>query len=169
MDGSFGDRVYDTYQCFVGRIVMQEIIIQLLSALIGSFGFAYLFNSGKKNLIPATFGGLLAWAVYLLFSHMKLGIFLSTVISAVICQIYSEFFARLLKSPTTVYYIPSIVPLVPGGALYYMLYYAAQNDWNNFLIYGSNTLQVAFGIAVGASFVSALMLLLPIKKRIKNN
>ena len=146
---------------------MKAIIIQLISALIGSLGFAYLFNSGKKNLIPATFGGLLAWAVYLVFSYLNFGMFLSTVISAVICQIYSEFFARLLKSPTTVYYIPSIVPLVPGGALYYTLYYAAQNDWNNFLIYGSNTLKVAFGIAVGASFVSALMLLLP-KKRGKS-
>ena len=144
---------------------MEGIIIQLLSALVGSFGFAYLFNSGKKNLIPATFGGLLAWAVYLLFTYLNSGIFLSTVISAVVCQIYSEFFTRLLKSPTTVYYIPSIIPLVPGGALYYMLYSAAQSDWNDFFAYGSNTLQVAFGIAVGASFVSAFLLLLPKKRR----
>lgn len=138
-----------------------DIIIQLLAALIGSLGFALIFNAGKKTLFPSGFGGMLGWAVYLLFEYLDVGVFLASIAAAAFCQIYSEVFARVLKAPTTVFYITAIVPLVPGGSLYNTMYNAAINDWDKFRYYGATTLKVAFGIAVGASFVSAIMLLLP--------
>ena len=146
---------------------MLDTVIQLGAALVGSLGFSMIFNSGKKTLIPATLGGYLAWGVYLLCAHFGLGVFLSTIISAAFCQLYSEIFARVIKCPTTVLYIPAIVPLVPGGSLYYTMYYSAVADWTMAKQYGVSTLQVAFGIAVGASFVSAILLLLPRKKSAK--
>ncbi len=141
-----------------------DIVIQLIAVLVGSLGFALIFNAGKKTLFPSILGGMLGWAVYLLFEHLKIGVFLATIAAAAFCQIYSEIFARVLKAPTTVIYIPAIVPLVPGGSLYNAMYNAAINDWENFRYYGITTLKVAFGIAVGASFVSAILLLLPKKK-----
>jgi uncharacterized membrane protein YjjB (DUF3815 family) len=143
-----------------------KIVIQLIAAWVGALGFALIFNSGKKTLIPSIFGGMLGWAVYLLFEHLNVGVFLATIAAAAFCQIYSEVFARILKAPTTVIYIPSIVPLVPGGSLYNTMYSAAINDWNNFRFYGATTLKVAFGIAVGASFVSAILLLLAKSKKV---
>lgn len=137
-----------------------EYVIQLLAALVGSFGFSLIFNPGKKILFPSTLGGMLGWAVYLLCEHLGFGVFVSTIIAAAFCQVYAEVFARILKAPATVFYIPSIVPLVPGGSLYYTVFYAATNNMEMFKSYGITTLQVAFGIGVGASFVSAIMLLL---------
>lgn len=139
-------------------------VVQILSAGVGSLGFALLFNLGKKNLISATVGGMASWLVYLLCFNSGLGYFLSAVVCSGFCQIYSEIFARIKKAPATVFYIPTIVPLVPGGGLYYTMYYATRSDWVNFRSYGWQTLQVALGIAVGASFVSAILLLLPRKK-----
>ncbi len=146
---------------------MRDIVIQLISAFVGGLGFALIFNSGKKKLLPSTLGGILVWAVYLFFIFLNSGVFLAAIAASAFCQIYSEILARILKSPTTVFFIPAIVPLVPGGSLYYAMYYAALNDWDKFTYYGVSTLQVAFGIAVGASFVSAILLLLP-KKKVKN-
>lgn len=143
---------------------MEEIIIELLSALVGSLGFSMMFNSPKRTLLPAIIGGMLGWGVYLIFEAMNLGVFISTVISAVFCQIYSEVFSRIQKTPRTVFYIPSIIPLVPGGSLYYTVYHAALTDWAQVKYYGSMTVQVAFGIAVGSSFVSAIVLLMFPKK-----
>ena len=40
--------------------------IQLLAAVAGSLGFSALFNIRGRKLIYSTFGGFLAWAVYLL-------------------------------------------------------------------------------------------------------
>ncbi len=136
-----------------------EFLIQILSAAIGSLGFSFMFNSGKRNLIPSTLGGALCWLIYILSTELKIGVFVGAVITAAAIQAYSEVFARILKSPATVFYIPSIIPLVPGGALYYTMYYAANSDWSNFRFYGWQTLQVALGIAVGTSFISALLLL----------
>ncbi len=141
-----------------------KFVIQLIGALIGSLGFSLIFNSGKKTLIPAIIGGTMGWAVYLVFEYLGAGVFVATIAAAAFCQIYSETFARILKAPMTVFYIPAIIPLVPGGSLYYTMYYAAINDWGGFRHYGSTTLKVAFGIAVGASFVSAILLLLPKRK-----
>lgn len=144
-----------------------DVIIQLIGALVGSLGFSLIFNCGKKNLIPATLGGMLGWAVYLLVEKTGVGIFISTIAAAAFCQIYAEVFSRILKTPRTVIYIPAVVPLVPGGSLYYTMYYAALNDWGKFMEYGAKTAQVAFGMAIGASFVSAIVLLLPKKKHCK--
>ena len=143
-----------------------DIIIQLLAALVGSLGFALIFNAGKRTMIPSIIGGMLGWAVYLFFEFLGTGVFLATIAAAAFCQIYSEIFARILKAPTTVIYIPAIVPLVPGGSLYNTMYNAAINDWGNFRYYGATTLKVAFGIAVGASFISAILLLLSKKKKV---
>ena len=143
---------------------MKELIIQLVSAWVGSLGFSLMFNSGTKVLLPGTLGGMLGWAVYLLAVELNLNSFVSAVIAAAFCQIYSEVFARVIKVPKTILYIPAIVPLVPGGSLYYTMYNAAVSNWSQFKFYGMQTLHVAFGIAVGASFVSAIMLLLPAKK-----
>ena len=139
-------------------------IIEIISAGIGSLGFAFMFNSGKRVILQGTIGGMIGWIIYRLCIGAETGYFLGAVITAGFCQIYSEVFARIMKSPAIVFYIPAIIPLVPGGSLYYTMYYATKNDWINFKSYGWSTLQIALGIAVGASFVSAALLLLPKKK-----
>ena len=149
----------------IGAIFNVQSLIQILAAGIGALSFAMIFNAGRKSLLFGAIGGMLGWVVYLLGVNNGLGVFMSAAISAGFCQIYSEVFARLLKSPATVFYIPSIVPLVPGGSLYYTMYYVTKNDWSSFKSYGWSTLLTALGIAVGASFVSAALLLLPNKKK----
>ena len=104
---------------------METIIIQLLSAFVGSLGFALLFNNDKKTMLPATFGGMFGWAVYLVFEATDIGVFLATIAAAAFCQLYSEVFSRVLKTPKTSIYITSIVPLVPGGSLFRTMYSAA--------------------------------------------
>ena len=102
-------------------------------------------------------GGVISWGVYLVFDAIGAGLFVSSLISAAVAKIYSELLARYLKAPTTVFYIPAVIPLVPGGSLYYTMSYAASREWSNFMSYGWKTLQVALGIAVGISFVTATL------------
>ena len=49
---------------------MKEFI-QLMAALLGSLGFAALFNIRGKKLIFATIGGFLSWATYLAAACIK--------------------------------------------------------------------------------------------------
>ena len=137
---------------------MTEIILQLVASFLGAMGFSLLFNVEKKHLIPCCLGGLLTWTVYLLGARLlHLPELASAALSAGACQIYAELMARALKAPATTFYIPALVPLIPGGSLYRTMDAAIGKDWVAFRHYGSSTLQVAMGIAVGLSFVAAVI------------
>ena len=43
-----------------------ENAIQLITAFLGSLGFAMLFHVRREKLLLASLGGLLSWGVYLL-------------------------------------------------------------------------------------------------------
>ena len=140
---------------------METYIIQLITATIGSLGFALIFNVNRRLLIPASLGGLFAWGVYLLAAEwLGLHLLVANVIAGVFCQLYSEVLARILKTPSTVICIPAIIPLIPGGALYRTMYSAVHQDWEMCRFYGYQTLLTALGIAAGISFVSAILYIL---------
>ena len=135
--------------------------MQLITAFFGSMGFSLIFNVSRKHLLPAYIGGLLSWIIYLLCVNLaSLDLMTATIISAACCQIYAEIFARVMKCPTTVFYIPAVVPLIPGGSLYRTMYAAVYRNWDQFQEYGLQTLQVTLGIAVGISFVSGILYIL---------
>lgn len=51
-------------------------IVQLLSALCGSFGFALIFGLRGKSVFYATIGGMLTWGVYLIGASFGENLFL---------------------------------------------------------------------------------------------
>lgn len=147
---------------------METYLIQLITATIGSFGFAMIFNVNRKLLLPASLGGLFAWAVYLLCAELVgWNLLVSNLAAAAFCQIYSEVFARVMKTPATVICIPSVIPLIPGGALYNTMYSAVHQNWEQCKHYGYQTLQTTLGIAVGISFVSAILYIFANRARLK--
>ena len=137
---------------------METYIIQLITAMLGSFGFALIFNVNRRLLLPASLAGLFAWGVYLICAQwFALHLLVSNVIAAAFCQIYSEMMARCLKTPATVICIPALIPLIPGGSLYRAMYSAVHQNWEMCRVYGYQTLMSALGIAAGISFVSAIL------------
>lgn len=100
--------------------------IQLLAALAGTLGFAMLFNLHGKPLIYASLGGLFSWAVYLLVEFFNPNPYLCAFISSAALTLYAEVMARRFKSPTTIFLVIAIIPLVPGAALYRSVNYMLQ-------------------------------------------
>lgn len=124
-------------------------IIQLITATIGSFGFAILFNIRGKRALAAGFGGLLSWGIFLLMSLFIHNDPINYFIASVLTSIYAEIMARILKTPTTTFITTSLIPLVPGGSLYYTMAYAFESDSKSFLSRGTETLQLASALALG--------------------
>ena len=137
-----------------------EGIIQIISAIIGSLGFSMLFCLKGKKLLWATLGGGIAWSVYLVVQVLGGGLFLCGVVSAMVATAYSEIFARILKTPKTAFIFPAIVPMVPGGGLYYTMSNALSKNFDKALKYASDTLStaiaLAFGIVVVIMFVKVV-------------
>lgn len=129
-------------------------VVQLVTAGIGALGFSLLFNVRRDLLPAAAFGGLADWGVYMMAEwFFGGGVFLPSVVAAAFASIYSEAMARVEKAPATVFYIPALIPLVPGGSLFYTMSYAVVSEWEKVQSYASSTLYCAMGIAVGMSLV----------------
>ena len=134
---------------------MQEWL-QIIAACIGSLGFAFLFNVRGLRLIVTAIGGLLSWLIFLLSHRYLSSEPVCYFLSATIVTLYAEWMARLIKTHTTTFITASLVPLVPGGSLYYTMAYALQEHQ---LFVGSavHTLQLAAALSLGIVLVTALM------------
>lgn len=128
---------------------MREMIVQLVTALLGSLGFALLFQLRKGLLVAASIGGLINWAVYLLVYELVGGAFIPCFVAAAVAVIYCEVAARVLKAPVTLFLVPSVVPSVPGSALFYTMSSIVRQDWVGAKSFGLKTAEFALGIAAG--------------------
>ena len=135
---------------------MRETIVQLLAAFAGSLGFSLLFGQRRRYLFISSLGGLLAWAVYLVMQRL-LGLpFFSNLLAAAFSVLWAEALAHLLKSPATLFLTPAILPLVPGGELYYTMSSAVRGQTELASLHGRATLSAALAIGAGISLVLAL-------------
>ncbi len=149
---------------------MTNIILQLISGMLGSLGFALLFGLKKRYLISAALGGLLSWGLYLLGLNFFDNIFLSCLLASAFCAFYSEIIARIQKAPTTLFFITSVVPLIPGSTLYYTCSNAVVRDWTNAKHFANLTLQYSLAIAAGSCIVWTITLIIEnIKKQKKTH
>ena len=129
--------------------LIKEIAVQIISSFFGSLGFSLLFNLKGKRLLWASLGGVCAWAVYLVVDALSHNLFLCGVISAMVATAYSEIFARILKTPKTAFIFPAIVPMVPGGSLYYTMSNLILGNPDAALEYAKKTMWMAIALAFG--------------------
>ncbi|WP_035290865.1 threonine/serine exporter family protein [Clostridium sp. KNHs214] len=133
-----------------------KVLINCFYAFMGSLGFCVLFNIRGKNLFFASLGGGIGWFVYLMFSNFGYSSTLSLFIASLSISIYSEIFARLMKTPVTTYIISAMLPLVPGSGMYYTMLESVKGNADASLSLGLKTLIDAGSIAVAIVLISSL-------------
>ena len=124
-------------------------LIQIITGGLGAAGFAVLYNIRGKRFVFAALGGLLAIVFYLCFGLVIENEILNYFICASLVSLYAEIMARVLKTPTTTFIITSLIPLIPGGSLYYTMTNAFSGDLNSFIDKGLYTLGLAGALAAG--------------------
>ena len=132
----------------------------ILYAGIGTVGFSLIFNVKPKWMVYAVLCGMLSWSAYLLASRIDPSyvspVLFSSIAGGIACTLYAEVMARICKTPTTVFLIPGLIPLVPGSALYYTMAYLVQQDYGSASKKGIDTLMTCLGISIGIVFVSVV-------------
>ena len=68
----------------------------------------------------------------------------------------SEILARLLKTPVILLLVPMLIPEIPGGDLYYTMYYLVQGSYMEFGNSSNRVLVEAGAIAMGIIVASHL-------------
>ncbi len=136
--------------------MIQRYIIQVITAGLGAGGYSILFNIRRDKLPYASAGGSLAWIIYILASQTTTNAFITNMLAAAFATLYSEIFARIKKAPTTVFLIPSIMPMIPGGGLFYTMSAVINNNSELFEKYFITTIETALGISIGIMFMSLI-------------
>lgn len=132
------------------------LMLDIITCILGAFGFSIILKVSKSKIIYTVLGGTISAVISVLMLKNGKGIFSATFYAMIAITTYSEILARIIKTPACVILMPSTVPLLPGGSLYYTMNCLIAKDYKNFLIYGKETLLTGFGIAFGAVIVSII-------------
>ena len=137
--------------------MLQDYILPCVYAFAACISFGTLFNIRGSGAVICALGGALAWLVYLLTGpltgHNDVAQYFW---AAVFLSAYSEGMARLRKCPVTGYQLVALLPLVPGGGIYYAMSYCLAGDTGQFLNALLDTLGMAAALAVGVILASSL-------------
>ncbi len=135
--------------------------VQMMAAFLGTLGFSALFGAPRKYYVICGLVGMIGWATYI-FSD-------SIWFASMVVAIVSHLVAVMMRCPVTVPLICGIIPLVPGGGLFWSLYYLLGNHlrlaFDSGVIAVKATIAIAGGIILGAAIFDRL---LKKKRKVKN-
>ena len=136
---------------------MIDFLILFAAVLVGTFGFAVIFGVKPKHLAPATVLGGLTYAVFYLVDLLTPDLFLSNLAAAFFAGVAAFGLAVYYRSPAVTFSSLAVIPLVPGAALYSMMYGLIAGDSARFREMGGVALRVGLGIAAGIVFSSTVI------------
>lgn len=131
---------------------MRDIIL----AFFGSLCAGVLFNVKKSNLFWTGLSGVFGEIAFIWFYSITGEIILPSFAGAVAVGLYSESAARVLKSPSTVFSISGIFPLVPGVAAYNTIQLIVEDHLAEAGNKAFETIASAGAIAFGIMMITAV-------------
>lgn len=123
-----------------------------LCAFAACLGFTLLYNIHGTGQIICGAGGALGWLVYLLC-----GSTIPAAFAAAFCiGVWAEMMSRLRRCPVTGYMLVALLPLVPGGGVYYAMSYCIAGETERFFDTLLHTFGMALALAVGSMLASSV-------------
>lgn len=132
--------------------VFWEYVLPCFCAFCACVGFTLIFNIHGLGKLIAGVGGALGWLVYLLAGSSIFAAFWA----AAAIGVFAEVMSRVRRCPVTGYVLVALLPLVPGGGIYYAMRYCVAGETEEFLNTLLHTLGMAAALAVGAMLASSV-------------
>lgn len=137
---------------------------RIIFCFIGTCAFTLFFGGSFKRLIPSEVNAMVTFGVYLvcewLLEDVGSGELLSTLIATVLAATLSEIFARTLKAPAIIFFVPGVIILVPGRSLYLFVSNLITGDMQTAAEWGYSMGNILIGIVVGLVIVTLLFQLI---------
>jgi len=143
-----------------------DYVLGFIYSFLACVGFSIIFEVKKPLfLFICSCIGAIGWVAFLLLETV-LSPVLQYLFATILVSVFSELAARIWKAPATVFLLSGIIPLVPGGGLYYAMSYLLDGDFASFAQKGIETASYAGAIAAGVSIVSSIVRLIFWKRSI---
>ena len=126
-------------------VFLEQVVLSFVSAL----GFSVIIRVPRKELLYSGMSGSLGWVSYWLTGLVGLPTTAGTFVGAFSIAYVSYLFARHRRTPATLYNIPGIFALVPGGSSYQMTYNLIIGEYHQAVYYGIRVVALAGAIAGG--------------------
>ncbi len=134
---------------------------------VALLGIAVIFDVPPKKMLWAMIGSIISCIIMLIGDKYGLDPLLTNMLATALPCVYCEIMARLLKTPTTVFMIPSLLPLVPGSRLYYTMFYLFSGEQELFLDNMLVAVKICTGIALAIIVVTGAVRWLEAAKKQK--
>jgi uncharacterized membrane protein YjjB (DUF3815 family) len=149
-------------------VTVLQILLEMVVAFVAVFFIAVTLEAPKRTLRYGAMAGGLGWGVYLvglLFMDIVAATFMASLFIAWIAHL----FARYLKTPVTIYFIPAFITLVPGAGVYQSVYSFINKEYALAQQHLVLTLQISGAIALAIFIVDSLFGLVARIKASKKN
>jgi uncharacterized membrane protein YjjB (DUF3815 family) len=149
-----------------------DLIYQLVTSLIASAAFGFIFNSPAKLLPQCGFIGMLGWLVYYIGMQLGIDVVISSLAAAFLVSVISQLFSRLYKSPIIVFSVAGIIPLVPGGLAYDAMRNVVEDQYDTAVQLAVKAFMISGAIAIGLIFsevVNRMIARKPVRKETENS
>ncbi|MCA9956182.1 MAG: threonine/serine exporter family protein [Ardenticatenaceae bacterium] len=97
---------------------MSSFLVTLLGdafwSAIAAIGFAILFNVPRRALLGCTVAAATGHALRTWVMHLGLPIEPATLLAATTIGFMGDYLARRYESPTAIFTVPAVIPMVPG-------------------------------------------------------
>ena len=135
-------------------------VLAAIYSFLACVGFSIVFEIKKPTfLLVASCIGSIGWVIFVVLEGSVSPV-MQYLYATMLISVLSELAARIWKAPATVFLFPGIIPLVPGGGLYYTMTYLLNGDFAGFAQKGIETASYAGAIAAGVSVVSSIVRLI---------
>ena len=131
-----------------------ESIKLIIFSFITSFGYGIVFHIKKEYLVWAGLGGALTRLCYICLANVIDERFVYTLLAAMAASLYAEIMALQLKTPSTVFLYPAIIPLLPGRLLYNTAWYFFTGDHSAMVENAHACVFTLIGMSIGFVLVS---------------
>lgn len=128
---------------------MLTIFVQISFSFLATAAFAIITNVPRRSLIACGLSGSCGWMIYWGIVQAGGNIALGSLLGAMGVAAISYLFSKSLKMPVTIFNIPGMVPLVPGGLAYQAVRNLVIGNYTAAVYSAVQVVMIAGAIALG--------------------
>ena len=144
-----------------------NFLFQAIASYIAIATFLIVLNVQKKMLIPGGLLGMLVWLIYLLLLEPT-NVLIATFFAAIIGSCVSQIMSIWLKTPSVIFSLATLAPLVPGYLAYMSTTYFVSGEYAQALTNITTVLTLALVIPIGMASGTILLRLYKVMNAHKN-
>ena len=145
-----------------------NFLFQAIASYIAIATFLVVLNVQKKMLIPGGLLGMLVWLIYLLLLEPT-NVLIATFFAAIIGSCVSQIMSIWLKTPSVIFSLAILAPLVPGYHAYMSTTYFVSGEYAQALTNITTVLTLALVIPIGMASGTILLRLYKVINAHKNS